>query len=211
MTKVKICGLNDEAGIDAAVGAGADYIGFSFFAASPRFVTPTRAAGLAARHVGGPRRVGLFVNPSEDDIAAVLDAVDLDILQLYTDAMRAAALRARFGRPVWRAVGVAVAADLPGDSGGADALLIESKPPPGANRPGGNATRFDWNLLAGWAAPLPWLLAGGLTPDNVAAAIHATAAPAVDVSSGVEISRGVKDVGLIRAFIAAARGASGVG
>lgn len=208
MTRVKICGLNDEACIDAAVEAGADYIGFSFFAASPRAVTPAKAAELAARHPGGPALVGLFVNPDEEEIAAVLDAVSLDILQLYTDAARAAGLRARFGRPIWRAVGVGVAADLPRDAGGADALLIESKPPPGANRPGGNATRFDWNLLAGWAAPAPWVLAGGLTPDNVAAAIRATAAPTVDVSSGVEISRGVKDAGLIRAFIAAARGAS---
>ena len=104
-------------------------------------------------------------------------------------------------------MGVATGADLPPDSGGVDRLLIETKPPAGATRPGGNAVAFDWSVLAGWTAPCPWLLAGGLTPDNVAAAIRATGAPAVDVSSGVERAPGVKDPALIRAFIAAARAA----
>ena len=208
MTRTKICGLNDPEGFDAAVQAGADWIGLNFFPAAPRYVTPSQAAVLAARAPDGPARVGLFVSPTEADIQAVLDVLRLDVLQLYTDAARAAFLRARFGLPVWRPVGVSTAADVPRDSGGADALLIEAKPPPGAIRPGGNATRFDWPLLAGWSAPCPWLLAGGLDPDNVAEAIRATGAPAVDVSSGVERSRGVKDPDLIRAFIAAVRAAT---
>ena len=204
--RVKICGINSAAALDAAVAAGADWTGFVFFPPSPRAVTPAQAATLAARHPDGPLRVGLFVDPAEAEVAAALAALRLDILQLYTAPERVAALRARFGVPVWRAVGVAVAADLPAEAGGADALLIEAKPPPGATRPGGNAARIDWALLRGWAAPAPWILAGGLTPDNVAAAIRASGAPAVDVSSGVETAPGVKDPALIHAFVRAARG-----
>lgn len=207
MARVKICGLNDEAGFDAAVAAGADWIGLNFFPASPRYVTPARAAALAARAPHGPPRIGLFVKPTEAEIGAVLDRLRLDALQLYTDAATAAAIRARFDLPVWLAVGVAERADLPTRADGIDALLIEAKPPPGATRPGGNATTIDWGLLAGWQAPCPWLLAGGLTPANVAAAIRASGADAVDVSSGVESAPGRKDPALIRAFIAAARGA----
>jgi len=128
----------------------------------------------------------------------------LDILQLY-GAVDAPALRARFGRTIWRAFGVETATDLPRDAGGADALVLEPKPPRNATRPGGNATSFDWSLLRGWASPAPWILAGGLTPDNVAQAIHATGATAVDVSSGVERMRGVKEPALIRTFIAKVR------
>jgi phosphoribosylanthranilate isomerase len=203
--RVKICGLNDPVAVDTAVEAGADWLGFVFFPPSPRYVTPARAAALSARVQGGPPRVGLFVDPTEDAIAAVLAEVKLDILQLYGALENLPALRARFALPVWRARGLASRADLPGDAGGADALLLEAKPPPDATRPGGNAVSFDWSILAGWQAPAPWLLAGGLTPDNVAEAIRVTGATAVDVSSGVESSRGVKDQALIRAFIANAK------
>jgi len=203
--RVKICGINNAAAIDAAVVAGADYLGFAFYPPSPRYVTPAQAAALSARHPGGPLRVGLFVDPVEAVIAGTLDTVRLDILQLYGPC-DAAALRARFGVAVWRAVGIASAADLPHDAGGADALLLEAKAPPSATRPGGNAITFDWSLLRGWDAPAPWVLAGGLTPGNVADAVRATGATAVDVSSGVERVRGVKDPALIRAFIANARG-----
>lgn len=205
--RVKICGINDPVAFDTAIDAGADWVGFNFFPPSPRYVTPVQAAALAARSPGGPVRVGLFVDPTPEMIEAVLNVVRLDVLQLYGVADRVAPLRARFGLPVWRAVGVDTAADLPALSGGADALLLEAKPPPDATRPGGNAARFDWSLLRGWNPPAPWLLAGGLTPDNVAGAIRATGATAVDVSSGVERARGVKDPALIRAFIANARAA----
>ncbi len=206
-TRVKICGLNDAAGFDAAVAEGADYIAFNFFPPSPRAVTPAQAAALSARHPGGPLRIGLFVRPTDEDVAAVLDVMHLDILQLYVDPARARALRTRFGRQLWRAHAVSSAADLPTSNDGADALLIEAKPPEGATRPGGNAVSFDWSVMTGWQAPGDWVLAGGLTPDNVAEAIAITGAPCVDVSSGVERSRGVKDPAMIRAFIAAARGA----
>ena len=208
--RVKICGINSAAAVDAAVAAGADWIGFVFFRRSPRAVTPAEAARLSAR-AGSERtatlqRVGLFVDPTEAEIAAVLDAVPLDTLQLYTGAERAAAIRSRFGLPVWRALGVAGRADLPNDLAGADALVIEAKAASDATRPGGNAQRLDWSLLRGWSAPGAWLLAGGLSPGNVVAAIVETGAPAVDVSSGVETVPGSKDPALIRAFIAAVRG-----
>jgi phosphoribosylanthranilate isomerase len=202
--RVKICGVNDPAAFDTAVAAGADYVGLNFFPPSPRYVTPSRAAALSARHPGGPLRVGLFVDPSAEAIAAVLDAVWLDILQIY-GAIDFPELRARFGLPLWRATGIDTVGDLPHESGGADALVLEAKPPPNATRPGGNAARFEWSLLRNWHAPVPWVLAGGLTPDNVAEAIRVTGADTVDVSSGVETKRGVKNAALIRAFIARAR------
>ena len=205
MIKVKICGINDPVAFDTVVEAGADMVGFVFFPPSPRYVNVGEAAALSARCPGGPLRVGLFVDPTEDQIAAVLAAMHLDILQVYGQCPPIAALRARFGRPIWRPVAIDGAADLPANDHGADCLLLEAKPPPAATRPGGNAISFDWNLLRGWVAPAPWVLAGGLTPDNVAAAIRATGATAVDVSSGVESVRGRKDPALIRAFIRNAR------
>jgi phosphoribosylanthranilate isomerase len=200
--RVKICGINDPAAYAAA--ASADWVGFVFFPPSPRFVTPAQAAALA--QPGGPATVGLFVDPPDETIAATLEAIPLDVLQLVVSADRAAAIRAKFGRPVWRAVAVADAADLPGTAAGADALLLDAKAPPDSPIPGGNAAAFDWSVLRAWAAPLPWVLAGGLTPANVATAAGQTGAPAVDVSSGVERARGLKDPALIRAFIRAARG-----
>lgn len=208
--KVKICGMNDAAAYEAAVAAGADYIGFVFFPASPRFVTPAQALDIRQRRPDGPPAVGLFVKPKLDDIAAVLETMPLDIFQIYDTPEVARAVRARFGRPVWLARGISARAELAAaeEAGqGLDALMIESKPPPGASRPGGNATALDWAILSGWRAPLPWLLAGGLTPENVADAIRMSGATAVDVSSGVESAPGVKDPARIRDFIRASRNA----
>jgi len=202
--RVKICGLRAEPAFDAAVAAGAEWVGFVFFPPSPRFVTPARAASLIARAPDGPPRVGLFVDPTDAAIAEVLETVPLDVLQVY-GAVDPAALHTRFGRTVWRPVGVSAATDLPRERGGADALLIEAKPPKDATRPGGNALAFDWQIMRGWTAPGPWMLGGGLTEQNVAEAIRLTGAPAVDVSSGVETAPGVKDPDLIRAFVAAVR------
>ena len=207
MIQIKICGINTPLAFDTAVEAGVDWLGFVFFPPSPRCVTAAQAAALSARAAGGPLKVGLFVDPTEDAIAVVLAEMPLDILQLYGGIPDIAALRTRFGLPIWRAVGIETQADLPTGNQGADCLLLEAKPPPAATRPGGNAVSFDWPLLRGWTAPCPWVLAGGLTPDNVAEAISETGATAVDVSSGVERSRGVKDAVLIRSFVAAARGA----
>lgn len=200
-TRVKICGINSAEALDAAVDAGADYVGFVFFPRSPRAVTPAQAAALSAGRPGSPARVGLFVDPTDDDVAAALASIALDALQIYGAPGRAASLRARFGVAAWAAVGVGSASDLPSTAPGVDGLLIEAKAPPDAAHPGGNAQLFDWSILHGWNAPAPWMLAGGLTPDNVAEAVRTSGASAVDVSSGVERSRGVKDPALIRAFV----------
>jgi phosphoribosylanthranilate isomerase len=204
--KVKICGINDAVAFDTAVEAGTDWVGFVFFPPSPRFVTPAEAAALSARQSGGPGRVGLFVDPDPSQIAAVLDVLPLAALQIYAPAARAATLRTLFDVPVWHGVGVAGRADLPLAAEGVDALLLDAKPPKDATRPGGNAQLFDWSALRGWRAPVPWILAGGLDPENVAGAVAATAAAAVDVSSGVESAPGRKDPALIRRFIRNAKG-----
>ncbi len=205
MARVKICGVNSPAAFDAVIEAGADWLGFVFFARSPRHVTPAVAARLSARAKGGPLRVGLFVEPTDAEVAAALDALPLAAMQVYGPAALAARLRERFGLPVWRPLGVSDRAQLPGTMDSADGWLIEARAPADSTRPGGNAVALDWSLLTGWTAPGPWLLAGGLTPHNVAGAIAISGAPAVDVSSGVERAPGVKDAGLIRRFVAAAR------
>jgi phosphoribosylanthranilate isomerase len=211
VTRVKICGVNDAAGFDAAVTGGADMLGFVFYPPSPRAVSPARAAELSARHPGGLERVGLFVDPADDAIATVLAALPLDVIQLHgtENPARCAAIRARFGLPVMKALGIAAPEDLAALEAFApvvDRFLLDAKPPVGAELPGGNAAAFDWRLTAGRAIPRPWLLAGGLTPENVAEAIRQSGAPGVDVSSGVERARGAKDPARIAAFIAAAQG-----
>jgi phosphoribosylanthranilate isomerase len=203
--KVKICGVNSAAAFDAVVAAGADYLGFVFFPPSPRFVTAGEAAVLSARHEGGPKRVGLFVEPAMEEIEAVLAEVRLDVLQVYGPVEGVAAIKARFGLPVWRAVGVAAVADFPAVGEAVDGYVLESKPPKGATRPGGNAVMADWELLGGWRGETFWLLGGGLTADNVAGAIKLSGAPGVDVSSGVETAPGVKSPELIAKFVAAVR------
>ena len=195
MVRAKICGINSPESLAAA--ADADWIGFNFFPPSPRFVTPSRAAELA----GGRARVGLFVDPSDDELTAALSVAALDILQIYADAPRIHEIRRRHGHPVWRAIGVTSRADLPTEPEPVDGYLIEAKAPAGAALPAGNGTAFDWTLLASWTSPLPWLLAGGLHPGNLAAAVAASGATAVDVSSGVERTRGTKDPALIRSFV----------
>ena len=206
MAQVKICGITTPEGMAAAESA--DWVGFVFVPASPRVVSPGIAAALSRDGPPGPGRVGLFVDPSEADVAAVLDVLPLSALQLYAAPGRVRALRRRFGLAVWRAVGVNNVSELPGrDDERSDRLVLDAPPPSNAAVPGGNARPFDWTLLQGWTAPGPWLLAGGLTPDNVHEAVRQSGAAAVDVSSGVEHRRGVKDPARVRAFIQAARAA----
>ena len=211
MTEVKICGVRDAAGFDAAAEAGAAMVGFVFYPPSPRAVTPAEAAALSARIEGGPLRVGLFVDPTDEEIAAVLAAVPLGLIQLHgaEAPARCAAIRARFGVPVMKALGIGEAADfaaLEAYASVVDRFLLDAKPPAGASLPGGNAAAFDWGLTAGRVIPRPWLLAGGLTPETVAEAIRQSGAAGVDVSSGVERARGIKDPARIRAFVGAAAG-----
>jgi phosphoribosylanthranilate isomerase len=209
--RVKICGINSPEALAVAADAGADYLGFVFFPPSPRYLSPVQAASLRALRPEGPPGVGLFVKPTLDEVARVLAEMRLDALQIYGDPALARAIRQHFGLPVWLALGVSAPADLAAAeraAQGLDGMVIESKPPTGATRPGGNATALDWSLLAGWNPPLPWLLAGGLTPGNVAEAIARSGATGVDVSSGVEQAPGAKDKALIRAFITSSRNAA---
>lgn len=209
-TRVKICGLSDQAGIDGAVAAGANYVGFVFFPKSPRNVAIEQAAALVPLVPVGVAKVGLFVNPDDAQLDATLDAAPLDIIQLHGSESpeRVTQVRARYGLPVMKAVGVADASDLPAlDTYAqvADQLLVDAKPPKGADLPGGNGDTFDWTLIAKRRWPVPWMLAGGLTQDNVAQAIATTGAQQIDLSSGVETAPGVKSAKLMQDFIAAAR------
>ena len=209
---VKICGLSTEETLDAALAAGADMVGFNFFARSPRFVTPRRAAELARRVAGRAEIVALTVDMDERDSAELVEVVRPDWLQLHgAEPVEAvSALRALTGRQMMKALQVSAASDIAharSFMGVADALLLDAKPPKGADRPGGNGQTFDWTLLAGFDPDVPYLLSGGLRPGNVAEAIAVTGAPGVDVSSGVETAPGAKDAGLIRAFVANARAA----
>ena len=210
--EVKICGLSTPESLRAAVGAGAAYVGFNFFPRSPRAVTPAEAAALTPLVPDGVIKTGLFVDPEDDDIAAVLAVAQLDLLQLHGGETpdRLAALRKRFGIPIMKVVKLRDPDDLTSVADYfevADRLLFDPKAPEGmiGALPGGNAVSFDWGMLAGRRWPLPWMLAGGLTTENLGEAVKVTAAPTVDVSSGVETAPGVKDPAKIAAFLAAAK------
>lgn len=202
----KICGLSTPETLDAAVGHGASHVGFVFFPPSPRNLEFGQAAGLAARvpeHVG---RVGVFVDPDDELLAAAVTSGRLTGLQLHkVTTARAATVRNRFALPVWAAIPVRTRADLDEAAdwrGLADRILYDAKTPAGA-LPGGMGMRFDWKLLDGFAHPCPWALSGGLDAGNVREAVGITGARLVDVSSGVESAPGVKDVDKIAAFLQA--------
>lgn len=207
---VKICGLTAPEHVRAAAEAGARYVGFVFFPKSPRHLEIEAAAAMAHLVPVGVAKVALTVNASDAELDRLVADVPLDMLQLHGKESpdRVADIRQRYGLPVMKAIGVAEPEDLMAIdlySEVADQLLIDAKPPRNAELPGGNGLAFDWRLLAGrkyWRRP--WMLAGGLTPDNVAEAVRMTGAQQVDVSSGVESAPGVKDAGLIRAFVDAA-------
>ncbi|MDP2740309.1 MAG: phosphoribosylanthranilate isomerase [Pseudorhodobacter sp.] len=203
--RVKICGLRRLVDVAAVAAAGAAYAGFVFFAKSPRHLTVDAARPLLLAVPEGLAKVALTVDADDAALDAIVTALPLDMLQLHgaESPERVAQVRARYGLPVMKAVGVAGEGDLAAVfeySLVADQLLIDAKPPKGAAIPGGNGVAFDWRLLAGRRWLRPWMLAGGLTPENVAEAIRLTGAAQVDVSSGVESAPGVKDVGRIAAF-----------
>lgn len=209
--QVKICGLKDSRGIAAAVDCGARYIGFNFFPKSPRYVTPASAAELAVLIPAGVCKVALSVNADNALLDVLTEAVPLDMLQLHGSESpeRVAEVQDRYRLPVMKAVGVADESDLVALDEYmrvANQILVDTKPPKNAILPGGNGLAFDWRLIAGRRWSVPWMLAGGLTADNVAEAVRMTGARQVDVSSGVESAPGVKDSGLIARFVAAAQG-----
>ncbi|WP_366555594.1 phosphoribosylanthranilate isomerase [Aquibaculum sediminis] len=208
----KICGIRDPEALQAAVQGRARWVGFVFFPRSPRSLTPEQAAVLAAEAAGRVERVGLFVDPDDALLDATLGRVDLDMLQLHGSETprRVAEIRARWGLPVMKAIKIARAEDLavvPDYAEVVDRILFDAKAPKEMvdALPGGNALSFDWRLLAGRRWPKPWMLSGGLDPDNLAEAVALTGAEAVDVSSGVEARPGVKDPARIAAFLSAAR------
>ena len=208
--RVKICGVSTPAALDAAIGAGADYVGLNFYPPSPRYVSAQVAAGLAARAAKHIPTVGVFVDADDDFLADAIAAGQLDAIQLHghEPPERAAQVRSRFGLPVWKVLSVAGPEDIASAAAyrdTADFLLFDAKTPAGSALPGGMGLTFDWGLLAAYKGPLPWGLAGGVTPANVADAITKTGAPLVDVSSGVESAPGIKDVDRIAAFCKAAQ------
>ncbi|HKF63998.1 MAG TPA: phosphoribosylanthranilate isomerase [Dongiaceae bacterium] len=205
---VKICGVNSEAALAAAVANGASALGFNFYPPSPRAIDAGRARALTAMVPPGIVKIGLFVDAGDETIAAVLAAAALDMLQLHGDETprRVKDIRRRFGLPVMKAVKLASATDVAAADAYiavADRLLFDAKPPPEMKGalPGGNAISFEWSLIAGRSWALPWLLSGGLHAGNLAAAIAATGATAVDLSSGVEDSPGRKNPEKIAAFL----------
>ena len=208
--EVKICGLRTPETVRIAVESGARAVGFVFYPPSPRVLGPEAAAQLARLLPTSTRAVGLFVDATDDEIEPVIARVPLDMLQLHGNEppRRVAEIRSRFNIPVMKAIRVATAADLtplPDYEATADWILFDAKPPAKvAALPGGTGIAFDWRLVKGVKLAKPWMLAGGLTPENLAEAVAESGARRVDVSSGVEERPGIKSPELIRAFLAAA-------
>jgi phosphoribosylanthranilate isomerase len=207
--RVKICGLRTPADMQAVADAGASYAGLNFFPKSPRFVSLDEARALAFAAPEGLCKVALTVDADDAALDRIVEAVPLDMLQLHGHESpdRVAAVRARYGLPVMKVIGIADEGDLAAlldHSLAADQILVDAKPPKGAVLPGGNGLAFDWRLVAQRRWLRPWMLAGGLTPANVAEAVRLTGVRQVDVASGVESAPGVKDPARIAAFVAAA-------
>lgn len=213
---IKICGLATIESLDWAIDAGADLVGFVHFAKSPRHVDLDAARRLADHARGRTRTVVLLVDPDDGLVDAVAEQVSPDFLQLHghESPERTAAIRDRFARPVIKALGVSTAADVAAAAaydGAVNLMLFDAKPPKDASRPGGLGVAFDWSLLAGAPASMPFLLSGGLDPTNVGEAVRRVRPVGVDVSSGVELRPGVKDPMKIAAFAGAARAAAEAG
>jgi phosphoribosylanthranilate isomerase len=210
--RVKICGLRSRAEVGAAAAAGAAYVGFVFFPRSPRNVSLADARWVAEAVPDGLIRVALTVDADDAALEELVETVPIDMLQLNGEETpdRVAEVRERFGRPVMKAVSIGGEEDLralEAYSRVADQLLVDARPLAGSDRPGGNGVTFDWRLIRGWRWSRPWMLAGGLTPQNVAEAVRLTGAEQVDVSSGVEARPGYKDSDLVLSFVRAARDA----
>ena len=207
---VKICGLSTRETLDAALDAGADMAGFVFFPPSPRHIQLETARELGRQVRGRAQKVALSVDADDATLAAIVEALQPDILQLHghETPARVAEIKRNFGREVMKALPVECAADLaalPGYAAAADRILFDARPPKGATRPGGLGAAFDWHLLENLDLKLPFMVSGGLHAGNVAQAVRVARAHGVDISSGVERAPGVKDVEMIRAFIRAAR------
>ncbi len=210
MIRVKICGVTRKSDLNEAVGAGANYIGLNFFPKSPRFVDANRARELALETPAGVVKVGLFVDADDAFMDEILAQAPLDMIQLHGEESpeRLRAVKLRYGLPVMKALGIKTKDDLAKIEAydAADQFLLDAKAPEGAVLPGGNGVPFDWRLLEDLQIETPWMLAGGLRPENVREAVLKTHALQVDVSSGVESEPGVKDKALMESFVREARG-----
>lgn len=209
--RVKICGLTTEQSVLDVANAGAHYAGLVFFEKSSRNLSLPLARDLALAAPVGLAKVALTVNADDPALDAIVNTVPLDMIQLHGSETpaRVRQIKARYGLPVMKAIGISDATDLDRLDQyyqDADQILIDAKPPKNGPLPGGNGLSFDWRLITGRRWPVPWMLAGGLTPDNAAQAVQMTGARQLDLSSGVESAPGVKDAGKIRAFMAAIRG-----
>ncbi len=209
MAQVKICGITTQDALEASIESGASYAGFVFYDKSPRAIAAAKAAKLIKSAKGRIQTVALVVNPAESFVEELLFDLPIDVIQLHGEETPAfcAWLRERHGVKICKSFPIESAKDFDWTDEYEEAIdlaLFDAKPPKGAELPGGNAVAFDWRLVANYQAFCPWLLAGGLTPDNVAQAIEQTGAKIVDVSSGVEGQRGVKDLDKIAAFCRAA-------
>jgi phosphoribosylanthranilate isomerase len=209
---VKICGLRTPESLDVALDAGADMVGFVFFPPSPRHIGYEAARALGARAKGRAEKVALSVDASDDQLAAMIEALRPDLLQLHGKETpdRVVQVRTRFGLPVMKALAIAGRADLSPILLYAkivDRLIFDARAPRAATRPGGLGRAFDWRLLENLSPGVPFMLSGGLDAGNVAEALRITRADGVDVSSGVERAPGAKDADKIREFIRAARNA----
>jgi phosphoribosylanthranilate isomerase len=209
MIDVKICGLRTPESVDAALAGHARYVGFVVFQPSPRHIAPAAAAALAARARGRADICAVTVDPPETLLEEIASAFAPDWIQVHgaESPARVAGLRRYARKGVIKAFSIARAEDFASVetfAQAADLFLFDAKAPAGADRPGGHGAAFDWQLLAGRRFSRPWLLSGGLTPENVANAINLSRAPGVDVSSGVESGPGIKDPSRIAAFLAAA-------
>ncbi len=209
---VKICGLSTPETLDAALDAGADMVGFMFFTPSPRHLSLGAARELGARVKGRAKKVAVSVDADDATLENIIEALRPDLLQLHgkETTARIRDIKAKFGVPVMKVIPVETAADLASVAGYAavaDRILFDARAPKDATRPGGLGTPFDWHLLESLKLTVPFLIAGGINAANVEEALRVTRAQGVDVSSAVETAPGVKDIAMIRAFIAVARAA----
>ena len=211
MTDVKICGLSTPETLQAAIEAGARFVGFVFYEPSPRNISLDIAAELARSVPTGVRTIGLFVDPGDEDLTRITSGVPLDMIQLHGNETpeRITEIKSLTHLPAMKAIRVSNAedlADIDAFEAAADWLLFDAKTE-NTDLPGGTGESFDWNILADRKFQKPWMLAGGVTTENVVEALSILSPTAIDVSSGVEAVRGVKDVGKIKSFIKAVKAA----
>ena len=209
---IKICGLKTDAALDAALAGGAAYVGFIFFAKSPRYIDPAEAGRLRQLAVGRAKAVAVTVDATDVMLDTIVEKMRPDMLQLHgrESPERVAELKVRYGLPAMKVFSVRTASDLVGVStygGVADRFLFDAKPPAGSELPGGNGIAFDWTILARLDSEVDYLLSGGLNAGNVGEALRLANPPAIDISSGVESAPGVKEPALIEAFFRAVRAA----